>query len=112
MVDVSKETKMLGGAANVLNNIASLGGKPILCGIVGEDGNGRRIIDIIEDMDVHERAAVVESLEEEVVADALEEMDPKVQVAIIGSLEPDKAADIIEEMSPDEAADLIAELFH
>jgi magnesium transporter len=68
------------------------------------------LADIMEDMDVHERAAVVDSLEEEVVADALEEMDPKVQVSIMRTLRPEKAADIIEEMSPDEAADLIADL--
>jgi magnesium transporter len=68
------------------------------------------LADIMEDMDVHERAAVVDSLEEEVLADALEEMDPKVQVSIVRSLTPEKAADIIEEMSPDEAADLIADL--
>ncbi|MCX5863120.1 MAG: CBS domain-containing protein [Desulfomonile sp.] len=68
------------------------------------------LADIIEDMDVHERAAVVDSLDEEVLADALEEMDPKVQVAIMRGLEPEKAADIIEEMSPDDAADLIADL--
>jgi len=68
------------------------------------------LADIIEDMDVHERQAILESLNEEVLADALEEMDPKVQVAIMRQLEPDKAADILEEMSPDEAADLIADL--
>ncbi|MBI5571991.1 MAG: magnesium transporter [Desulfomonile tiedjei] len=68
------------------------------------------LADIIEDMDVNERAAVVESLKSEVLADALEEMDPKVQVSIMRGLEPEKAADIIEEMSPDEAADLIADL--
>jgi len=68
------------------------------------------LADIIEDMDVNERAAVVESLNSEVLADALEEMDPKVQVSIMRGLEPEKAADIIEEMSPDEAADLIADL--
>ena len=68
------------------------------------------LADIIEDMDVHERAVVVESLDEEVLADALEEMDPKVQVSIMRGLEPEKAADILEEMSPDEAADLIADL--
>ncbi len=68
------------------------------------------LADIIEDMDVHERAAFVESLDEEVVADVMEEMDPKVQVSIIRGLGPEKAADILEEMSPDEAADLIADL--
>jgi magnesium transporter len=68
------------------------------------------LADILEDMDVHERAAVVESLNEEILAEALEEMDPKVQVSIMRGLEPEKAADILEEMSPDEAADLIADL--
>jgi magnesium transporter len=68
------------------------------------------LADIIEDMDVHERAALVESLNEEVLADVFEEMDPKVQVSIMRGLEFDKAADIIEEMSPDDAADLIADL--
>ena len=68
------------------------------------------LADIIEDMDVNERAAVVESFSEEVLADALEEVDPRIQVSIIRSLEPDRAADIIEEMSPDEAADLLQDL--
>ncbi len=68
------------------------------------------LADIIEDMDVHERAAIVESLNEEVVADIMEEMDPKVQVSIMRGLEPEKAADILEEMSLDDAADLIADL--
>jgi magnesium transporter len=68
------------------------------------------LADIIEDMDVNERAVLVESLNEEVLAEALEEMDPKIQVAIVRGMELDKAADIIEEMSPDEAADLIADL--
>jgi magnesium transporter len=68
------------------------------------------LADLIEDMDIHERSAVVESLNSEVLADALEEMDPRVQVSIMRGLEPEKAADIIEEMSPDEAADLIADL--
>jgi D-beta-D-heptose 7-phosphate kinase/D-beta-D-heptose 1-phosphate adenosyltransferase len=42
VVDIQEETKMLGGAANVLNNIASLGGKPILCGVIGDDQTGQQ----------------------------------------------------------------------
>ncbi len=75
-----------------------------------EDLHPADLADIIEDMDVRERAAIVDSLDQEILAEALEEMDPKVQVAIMRGLEPEKAADIIEEMSPDEAADLIADL--
>jgi rfaE bifunctional protein kinase chain/domain len=45
VVEIKQETKMLGGAANVVNNIASLGGTPILCGVIGEDQTGREIVD-------------------------------------------------------------------
>ena len=45
VVEIKQETKMLGGAANVVNNIASLGGTPILCGVIGDDQTGREIVD-------------------------------------------------------------------
>ena len=50
VVEVTQETKRLGGAANVLNNIASLGGHPILCGVVGEDRAGGEIVERIRDL--------------------------------------------------------------
>lgn len=50
VVEVKRETKMLGGAANVINNIASLGAKPILCGIIGDDPTGREILDRVHQM--------------------------------------------------------------
>ena len=40
VVDVSSYSNRLGGAANVGNNIASLGGRPLLIGVVGEDDAG------------------------------------------------------------------------
>jgi D-beta-D-heptose 7-phosphate kinase/D-beta-D-heptose 1-phosphate adenosyltransferase len=40
VVEVSKETVSLGGAANVAKNIASLGGKPVLVGVIGDDATG------------------------------------------------------------------------
>lgn len=43
VVEVRDETKMLGGAANVVSNIASLGGKAVLCGITGGDDTAREI---------------------------------------------------------------------
>jgi len=48
VVDIKEETKMLGGAANVLNNIASLGGTPILCGVIGDDQTGREIVERVK----------------------------------------------------------------
>ena len=43
VVGVDRETLRLGGAANVANNIISLGGKVELCGVVGDDQMGRWI---------------------------------------------------------------------
>lgn len=40
VVEVDRETERLGGAANVANNIKSLGGWPLLVGVVGNDANG------------------------------------------------------------------------
>lgn len=44
VVVVEKETFRLGGSANVVNNIHSLGGKVSLCGVVGDDEMGQKII--------------------------------------------------------------------
>lgn len=40
VVEVDEESTRLGGAANVANNIASLGGIPFLVGVVGTDDGG------------------------------------------------------------------------
>ena len=50
VVAVKKETKMLGGAANVINNIYSLGGRSILCGVVGEDQTGVEIVERLKNL--------------------------------------------------------------
>jgi len=44
VVVVNNEDFLLGGAANVVNNIHSLGGKVSLCGLVGEDEMGQKIL--------------------------------------------------------------------
>jgi D-beta-D-heptose 7-phosphate kinase/D-beta-D-heptose 1-phosphate adenosyltransferase len=43
IVVVEDETYLLGGAANVGNNIQSLGGKVSLCGVIGDDELGQRM---------------------------------------------------------------------
>jgi D-glycero-beta-D-manno-heptose-7-phosphate kinase len=50
IVEVRKEEKRLGGAANVVNNIFSLKGQTGLCGVVGDDIYGRDIIESIKGM--------------------------------------------------------------
>src|SRR5581483_4308070 len=44
VVHVESESQLLGGAANVFNNIISLGGRVDLCGVVGADETGRRLV--------------------------------------------------------------------
>ncbi len=50
VVDVKRETKMLGGAGNVVNNISSLGGEAILCGVVGDDSTGRQVVKMVKNL--------------------------------------------------------------
>ncbi len=44
VLDVERETRLLGGAANVVRNMGALGADAILCGIVGEDAMGKEIV--------------------------------------------------------------------
>lgn len=44
VVKVLQEKFVLGGAANVVNNLASLGAKVICAGLVGNDNNGKKLI--------------------------------------------------------------------
>jgi len=46
VVDIENETYHLGGAANVANNLKSLGIVAILCGVIGNDNSGRNFVDI------------------------------------------------------------------
>jgi rfaE bifunctional protein kinase chain/domain len=43
VVHVESESFKLGGAANVFNNIRALGGQAELCGVIGQDEDGRRL---------------------------------------------------------------------
>jgi rfaE bifunctional protein kinase chain/domain len=50
VVEIESESIRLGGAANVANNIASLGGIPIMMGVVGQDDAGKTLTNIIEEL--------------------------------------------------------------
>ena len=47
VVNVDKEEYLLGGSANVLRNIASLGGTAELCGLIGNDAMGDKVLQLI-----------------------------------------------------------------
>lgn len=61
VVNVRQETKMLGGAANVINNLCALGCKPVLCGVIGDDATGREITRILENLKLSAEGLVIDS---------------------------------------------------
>ncbi|OGP92872.1 MAG: hypothetical protein A2156_09930 [Deltaproteobacteria bacterium RBG_16_48_10] len=60
VVLVEKETFLLGGAANVVNNIRSLGGHVSLCGVIGDDEVGQRILKELTQKGVDIQGLIIE----------------------------------------------------
>lgn len=60
VVVVEKETFLLGGAANVVNNIHSLGGRAALCGVIGEDEMGQKITQSLDELGILRSGLVIE----------------------------------------------------
>jgi rfaE bifunctional protein kinase chain/domain len=60
VVDIHSESIMLGGAANVLNNIISLGGKAGICGVIGHDEMGKMVVHELRQKSVDTEGLVVE----------------------------------------------------
>jgi rfaE bifunctional protein kinase chain/domain len=61
VVEVERESTMLGGAANVANNLISLGSKVVLCGVVGDDRPGEEILSKLKDLGVDIAGIFMES---------------------------------------------------
>ncbi len=68
------------------------------------------IAEITHELSPEERAALLETLGDEVAADAVQEMHPSYQASLIGDLPDERAAELLGNMSPDDAADLLADL--
>lgn len=62
VVAVEKKENRLGGAANVAMNLITLGAKPVVCSIVGNDSDGNELIDLFEKNGV-ETSGIVKSPE-------------------------------------------------
>ncbi len=60
VVDIRKQSTQLGGAANVVNNVAALGAKAALCGVIGNDEGGNRILALLHSLGVPTEGCVVE----------------------------------------------------
>ncbi len=60
IVQVEKETFLLGGAANVLNNLVGLKAQVLLTGVIGPDGMGRRLLRNLQSLGTATEGIVVE----------------------------------------------------
>ena len=60
IVDIQKEEVKLGGAANVALNIQSLGMKPILCSVIGEDEDGKNFLEICNNNNLNTSGILVD----------------------------------------------------
>lgn len=52
VVSITGERFVLGGAANVVNNLVSLGSKPLCFGIIGEDSNGYKLLNAFREKNI------------------------------------------------------------
>lgn len=52
VVSVKKERFVLGGAANVINNLATLGAKTLCFGVIGDDSDGDRLLNEFRKMGI------------------------------------------------------------
>ena len=53
VVDVAKETTVLGGAGNVVNNLNSLGAKVSVSSVIGNDEEGKELTSMLRSIDVN-----------------------------------------------------------
>lgn len=60
VVNVTSENLLLGGCANVLNNVFSMGGKVAVSGIVGSDTMGTWLTDTLRKMKIDTAGVIVE----------------------------------------------------
>jgi rfaE bifunctional protein kinase chain/domain len=60
VLQVDSESARLGGAANVANNIKSLGAEPVLFGIVGQDEAGEKIRHILDEMGLSKEGIITD----------------------------------------------------
>ncbi|NLO17579.1 MAG: D-glycero-beta-D-manno-heptose-7-phosphate kinase [Arcobacter butzleri] len=52
VVDVKKETTLLGGAGNVVNNLVSLGANVVVLSVIGDDEAGRELESMLRSLEV------------------------------------------------------------
>ncbi len=60
VVDIAKETTVLGGAGNVINNLHTLGAKVSVCSVIGDDEEGKELLDMLDAINVNCKNIIVQ----------------------------------------------------
>ncbi len=61
VIDVQRESEVLGGAGNVVNNLVALGAKVHVASVIGKDENGERLRGMLERLGVDTDALVTDT---------------------------------------------------
>ncbi|MBD3824687.1 MAG: D-glycero-beta-D-manno-heptose-7-phosphate kinase [Epsilonproteobacteria bacterium] len=61
VVDIAKETTLLGGAGNVINNLVTLGAKVSVASVIGDDENGKELTQMLQKIGVDTKNIVVQT---------------------------------------------------
>ena len=61
VVDIQKETKVLGGAGNVVNNLIALGARVSVASVIGSDKVGDELLSMLKNLGVDNSLVVVEN---------------------------------------------------
>jgi rfaE bifunctional protein kinase chain/domain len=61
VVNVTRENLLLGGAANVVNNINALGGRVSVCGVIGHDEAGRHLLSLLQTQGISTDGIIIDS---------------------------------------------------
>src|SRR5258706_12448386 len=59
VVTVKKKDYRLGGAGNVALNVQSLGAKPILCSLIGNDEDGKKLMQCLDDKGISKEGIAI-----------------------------------------------------
>jgi D-beta-D-heptose 7-phosphate kinase/D-beta-D-heptose 1-phosphate adenosyltransferase len=61
VVDIQKETTVLGGAGNVVNNLKALGANVSVSGVVGDDDNGKELVAMLDEIGVKSKNLIIQN---------------------------------------------------
>ncbi|MFA6190716.1 MAG: D-glycero-beta-D-manno-heptose-7-phosphate kinase [Sulfurimonas sp.] len=61
VVDIAKETTVLGGAGNVINNLVVLGAEVSVSGVIGDDANGHELTNMLQSIGVDTKNLITQN---------------------------------------------------